>query len=193
MSYDYSFTNKSVVLIVAGCLTIGILLFVAGFIVGLDHGAAREQPKKEAAHQPGKSDAEKPGSEITAKPEPQNQAVATKDPVTAPAEAAKEPAKQQPVAATAPPSDPGPGPDAANEFAIQIGAFESQENAVALRDRVKSKGYSAFVFDAPDGGGHVWHAVRMGHFKKLEDATRAAVAFTRKERIPAFVRPGNEL
>ncbi len=192
MSYDYSFTKKSVGLIVAGCLTIGILLFVAGFIVGVDRGAAREQSKKEATHPPQRAEAEKPASDTTSKPEASAQA-ATKDSVSAPAEAAKEPPKQPPAAEVVPQSDPGPGPNAANEFAIQIGAFESQDNAVALRDRVKSKGYLAFVFDGSDSAGHMWHAVRMGHFKRLEDATRAAVAFTRKERIPAFVRPGNEL
>src|SRR5262245_10946359 len=38
MSHDFSFSTKSVILIVAGCIAIGVLLFVAGYIIGLDKG-----------------------------------------------------------------------------------------------------------------------------------------------------------
>src|SRR5205823_13440730 len=38
MSYDFSFSNKSLILIIAGCVAVGLLLFFAGFIIGLDRG-----------------------------------------------------------------------------------------------------------------------------------------------------------
>src|SRR5437868_3972531 len=41
MSYDFSFDKKSVLLIVVGCAAIGLLLFFAGFIVGLDRGKSQ--------------------------------------------------------------------------------------------------------------------------------------------------------
>src|SRR5881227_2779432 len=46
MSYDFSFNKKSVILIVIGCVVIGVLLFFAGFIVGVNRG--QNQPVVQA-------------------------------------------------------------------------------------------------------------------------------------------------
>jgi DedD protein len=72
-------------------------------------------------------------------------------PVPPPAEAPK-PAK---IAAPAPPVEKAPAkvaakpaaspPPAKAEFAVQLGSFSKSSNALGLRDKLKAKGYKAFV------------------------------------------------
>jgi cell division septation protein DedD len=192
------FDKKSAFLIVAGCLAIGLLLFFAGFIVGWDRSAnqAQQQLAKENASRsaaissssqvaqnktgsrelsksPADSGQEKPLSTQPAKPIPSS----------SPSAASHAASNQEDSAAS---SDAG-------AFSIQFGAFQSEENAARLRTSLKTKGYSVFVFDTLDAGGHAWHAVRMGHFPDLQKASAAAEVFAKKEKIPVSVRPGNEL
>ena len=87
--------------------------------------------------------------------------------------------------------DDPPGDDPA--FSLQLGAFQNEHNALRFKDDLKSRGYPAFVFNTPDAGGRVWHTVRLGHYPDMKKAAAAAAVFTGKEKLPAFVRPGNEL
>jgi len=65
--------------------------------------------------------------------------------------------------------------------------------AEQLKGKFSGRGYSAFVFQGRDSAGQAWYVVRIGHFKELGPATRAAVTFTMREKMPAYVRPLNEL
>lgn len=200
MSYDFSFEKKSLILIAIGCVAIGVLLFFAGYIVGLDRG--QNQPVVQASSIPVKSlSAKEPGAAEKEKP------AAEKEP-PAPAEESKKAApekSQTPAAANAEskPSAADAKPSAAKEedakdtdkekpaFSVQLGAFQTEENAVKLRDTLKSKGYSVFLFRVLDADGNVWHTVRTGHYGDMKEAAREAVKITRKEQISAWVRPAN--
>jgi cell division septation protein DedD len=198
MSYDFSFDKKSAFLIVGGCVVIGILLFFAGFIVGWDRSAyqAQRQLAKDNASRPAtispflQAAQDKTGNrELSKSPpdsgqeKPLSTQLAKPIPLTSPSAASQAASNQEDSAAS---SD-------TSAFSLQFGAFQSQENAARLRTALKTKGYSVFVFDTLDAGGHVWHAVRMGHFPDLQKASAAAAVFAKKEKIPVSVRPGNEL
>lgn len=200
MSYDFSFEKKSVILIAIGCVAIGVLLFFAGYIVGLDQGQNQSVVQASSA-------AAKPGpSKETATPEKEKSAAEKETP--APAEEPKKAApekSQEPAAASAeskPAAAPADAkPAAAKEedakdkdkpaFSVQLGAFQTEENAVKLRDTLKTKGYSVFLFRVMDADGNVWHTVRTGHYSDTKEAAREAVKINRKEQISAWVRPAN--
>ena len=203
MSYDFSFEKKSLILIVIGCVAIGVLLFFAGYIVGLDRGqnqsvvqasstavknsssketAAAEKEKPAAdkeppapAEEPKKAAPEKSQEPATAKAESKSAAA----PTDAKPSATKEEAKDQDKDKEKP------------AFSVQLGAFQTEENAVKLRDNLKAKGYSVFLFRVMDADGNVWHTVRTGHYADMKEAAREAVKITRKEQISAWVRPAN--
>jgi cell division septation protein DedD len=242
MSYDFSFDKKSVFLIAVGCIAIGVLLFVAGFILGLDRGVseARLQLEKEYSAK-ATTGANPKVSPQTDKPEPAptvalNTAPALATEKASPSETAEQgkPAQVIPVAAkseppasatsvpqaaspaqianaqpsaepTKKPSQPaeaeqatsapseGQASDDQTGFSLQLGAFQSEENARRFKNNLNARGYSAFVFHTSDTGGRVWHTVRLGHFKDIKGASRAAMTFTSKEQMPAFIRPSDEL
>jgi cell division septation protein DedD len=59
-------------------------------------------------------------------------------------------------------------------FAVQIGSFSSEENATSLRDRLRGKGYSAFVDPATVDGRTVFRVLvgpdaRREHSERLRD------------------------
>ncbi|GAP65720.1 sporulation domain protein [Mizugakiibacter sediminis] len=49
----------------------------------------------------------------------------------------------------------------AGAWAVQLGAFATQEEALKLRDRLRTAGFDAFVDDVAAGGGKLWR-VRVG-------------------------------
>ena len=76
-------------------------------------------------------------------------------------------------------------------FSLQLGAFQTENNAIKLSDNFKSKGYPVFLFRVLDADGHLWHTVRMGHYADMKEATQAAAKMTSKEQISVWVRPSN--
>ena len=78
-------------------------------------------------------------------------------------------------------------------FSLQIGAFHDEHNAMRFKNDLETRGYPAFVFHTLDAGGRVWHTVRVGHYPDMQKASAAAAVFSGKERIPVYVRPGNQL
>ncbi|MCL5668635.1 MAG: SPOR domain-containing protein [Gammaproteobacteria bacterium] len=68
-------------------------------------------------------------------------------PVTVPAAAPAEPNKPQGKPQDSKPAAPGkPG-----GWVVQLGSFSSEQNAVALRDQLRAKGYTAFVEKTQSG------------------------------------------
>ena len=77
----------------------------------------------------------------------------------APAEAAPPAEPSAAVAEAEPPAAPEPAPQAspagpvaggAGAWAVQLGSFSNAQNAIALRDRLRARGYTAFVESSPD-------------------------------------------
>ncbi len=78
-------------------------------------------------------------------------------------------------------------------FALQVGSFLDPKNARQLQADLKDRGYNTSVITALDADQREWHLVRMGAYKTLESAAKAAADFSGKERINALVRRANAL
>lgn len=114
------------------------------------------------------------------------QAAAGKEPAAAPA-----PTEKKIETACQPDAKPSTG--AGPGFALQMGAFKAPENALRMTESMKARGYVVFQCKLLDMSDHLWYTVRMGPYADLKKASQAAQDFSRKEQVPAFVRPRNEL
>jgi cell division septation protein DedD len=212
MSYDFSFDKKSAFLILGSFIAIGALLFFAGFVVGWNRGnnearLSAQQNTFVAQNPPITVNAEGPEKTENAS------TAAGADSVQAEAASAKSTATLPPAAEADPKiskanSDPPSGSiaslgspknadadavDGETGFSLQVGAFQDEGNAQRCETNLKSRGYPAFTFNTLDAGGRSWHTVRIGHYPDVKKAAQAAVTFTGKEKLPAFIRPVNEL
>src|SRR5579884_2922472 len=200
MSYDFSFDKKSAILILIGCVAIGGLLFFAGYIVGLDK--AQSQPVVQANSVPqNKQLTSKAQEEVKGKDEPSLAAEKQSPaPAAAPAKAAPKSAQDGTTTKTGENKPADSSPDAKqpsakdtdkSTFSLQLGAFQTEVNAIKLKDNLKSKGYPVFLFRVADNNGNLWITVRMGHYGDMKEATQASAKITSKEQITAWVRPSN--
>lgn len=118
----------------------------------------------------------------------------TKTPVAAsaeekPPEKLTEPAKQ-------------PGPDARREvkpaqaesaeartngkiWSVQVNSYPDAKSASDLIDRLKNKGYNAFVTEA-NVNGKVWYRVRVGRFASRDEAIKTEAALKNNDYPKAF-------
>jgi tetratricopeptide (TPR) repeat protein len=71
-------------------------------------------------------------------------------------------------------------------FTIQVGAFTSEVNALALVDNLKKK-YDAYVV-ADTNGGYSIHKVRVGHFKERYEVEKVASELS-DQGYPACIYP----
>jgi hypothetical protein len=94
------------------------------------------------------------------------------------------PARSTPKTEPAPPEKPGgsgsgstggglePSPNGA--WAVQIGAFANQENALNLAAKLKEAGFAPQVRAANTSSGQLMHKVWIGYFQSREDAASYA-------------------
>lgn len=94
-----------------------------------------------------------------ARPEPEPTAATPSQPAPEP----RRDPEPEPVAAPEPAAVPEPAPAAASGvgFAVQLGSFSSEASAIALRDRARSQGLSAFTEAVQTDKGRV-HRVQVG-------------------------------
>jgi len=101
----------------------------------------------------------------TTQPEPQvtpnTDAVAVPEPAPAPA------VVQEPLAPTAQPSV-GLKPESLKAWVVQAGSFSDEQNALAVRDRLRRAGYPSFV--TPSESGTLLYRVRVGPMIDLQQA-----------------------
>lgn len=71
-----------------------------------------------------------------------------------------------------PPPEPAPDPELAT-WAVQVGAFGKQGNAMGLRDRLRDAGFPAYVDRVPGDSG-VLHRVRLGPVASRAEAESLA-------------------
>ena len=97
------------------------------------------------------------------------------------------------------PSPPTPGGSAADEpaagaapvtpsdgWTVQLGSFQKPDNANALRDRLRSKGYDAYVEAGDSAAGNV-SRVFVGRTLDREQARRSAARLQREMQLEGFV------
>jgi len=70
---------------------------------------------------------------------------------------------------------------------VQMGSFARQENADALRDRLRKAGYRAFV-SRHDGGGKAVYRVQVGPELSRRQAARQRDELRRKLEIKGIIR-----
>ena len=208
MNYEYALDKKALISLIAGSVMIGLLLFLAGWIVGRqwtvvataeaattttdDERAAL--PKEPVLHE----DVAAPNVETPKSVKPAK--------VTVPKEAVEAPT--QASAATSAMPAPQPAGDvriiestaddaAADEktaaqseyVTVQVGVFLDQREASQLLQQVERKGYAPTLFTGRDAEARQWYAVRIGVYSDKQQATNAAANFTKQEKMKAMVRP----
>ncbi len=109
--------------------------------------------------------------------------------------APESPPPAQPEEKTAPEEVPPPAvkpreepePTKASHFSIQVGSYQSAEEATKTMNQWKKKGYQAFlgVGEIPKKG--IWYRVRIGTFKTRPAADQFLDQFKKKEKASGLV------
>ena len=87
---------------------------------------------------------------------------------------AAEPAPKKSESAGADAGDPG------KVWRAQVNAFPDERSAILLVDRLKNKGYNAYVSDVQNRG-KTWYRVSVGRYDSREQAEKTADALRTKE------------
>ena len=156
-------------------------------VIALDAGADAAPAAASATARPAPAPAVVPAATpAVAKATPEPTAPVEAKPTPRPAAASVEPPKVAPATPAAATPAPRPSAPAASDvgFAVQLGAFASQAEAHALRDRLRAAGFSAIVQPVPTAKGTL-NRVRVGPV-----ATRAE-AEQLKSRLAAGFCNGN--
>ena len=156
-------------------------------VIALDAGADAAPAAASATARPAPAPAVVPAATpAVAKATPKPTAPVEAKPTPRPAAASVEPPKVAPATPAAATPAPRPSAPAASDvgFAVQLGAFASQAEAHALRDRLRAAGFSAIVQPVPTAKGTL-NRVRVGPV-----ATRAE-AEQLKSRLAAGFGNGN--
>jgi len=170
-----------------------LLLAVPGFAVGLLAGVVWREPGLVASHLTGgtrevawegssgagsdESLASAETSDVAAPP-PAPRAAGEKSartPDIPPVATAREPA---PIAAI--------GTEPTARLAVQVGAFGDAASAEKLAERLRRKGFPAFVSPSTGASGARWR-VRVGPMSSRDDADRTAARLKTEERLPTWV------
>jgi DedD protein len=96
--------------------------------------------------------------------------------------------KSEAVAAEAAPKKTEAGatseaPDASKAWRAQVNAFPDERSAKQLVDRLKNKGYNAYVSETQNRG-KTWYRVSVGRYNSREEAEKIVEALRTKENHP---------
>lgn len=72
-------------------------------------------------------------------------------------------------------------------FSIQVGSFAHKKQAEDLIQRLKEKGYPAYITSQIISGMGKMYQVRIGRYRTLEEAKREARIIGRKEKLPTYI------
>ncbi len=208
MNYEYALDKKALISLIAGLVMIGVLLFLAGWVVGRQWTVVAAEntsantadelaalPKEPVLHE----DASAPNVETARSVKPAK--------VTVPKEAVETPAQasaatsaiavSQPagdvriIESTADDAAASEGEKAAEPeyVTVQVGVFLDQKEASQLLQQIERKGYAPTFFSGRDAEARQWYAVRIGVYSDKQQAANAAANFTKQEKLKAVVRP----
>jgi DedD protein len=161
--------------------------------------APRSGPRPEASEMKSKTDLgfydslpkNREDSEMPNLPKPPPASAKPEPPAQKPAESAAPPKTEKPAAAVPAPAASPPAPASAapgKPLTVQIAAVKSEEEARRLLEKLRQKGYGAYVepIAIPDKG--TWYRVRMGEFPSKEFA-RSTVDRLQKDGFKPDVVP----
>ena len=90
-------------------------------------------------------------------------------------------------AASAPPAAPAPVSDGPQGWAVQVGSFSSEDRAVALRDRLRHRAFTAFVDRATLEAGQNSYRVEVGPELQRSDAEKLQAKLQRDAKLHGIV------
>lgn len=105
-----------------------------------------------------------------------------------PQEAAAPPEQAPVIALDEPASDTAGTPRELATWAVQVGSFGSEANARALADKLRQKGYTAYV-DATRADGKAFYRVRVGPIIQRQEADALQARLASKEALKGLVVP----
>ncbi len=157
-----------------------------------EEGAAKPSREVKLATRPTAEDvAEQPQAGTAAKPTETKQAPSTAPKTTG--QASPKPVEKSTARTEAPKTAPAVNatPPAmtksSGEYTIQVSAFQDKAQADRMVDRLKGKGYDAFVTKAVIPGRGIWYRVRVGKYASRDAAENVAANLKRKEGIATYV------
>jgi len=120
-----------------------------------------------------------------AKPEiKESKAQAKEEPAPKPVE---KKAEKAPPAAPAPSVDQAESKENGKRWTVQVNAFPDERSAKSWVDRLKNKGYNAYVTEVSIKG-KTWYRVRVGEYGTREEARKVEETLKTKENYPkAFI------
>jgi cell division septation protein DedD len=192
----FYFTRGQLALLGGAFTLASMIVFVMGMLVGKDIEARKmvrpEEPLVKVPVRPaakGGADAEsaKTKDDLTF------YNTLTKAPVANPAGDTRTEEKVTDVAAKAPAETRSAPRAEATEsveaktrmWSVQVNSYPDAKSANDLIDRLKDKGYNAFVTEA-NIKGKVWYRVRVGRFASREEAAKAEAALKNESYPKAF-------
>lgn len=103
---------------------------------------------------------------------------------------AEQPAEPAPVVAADEPAAKSPTrtPSELASWAVQVGSFSDEANAMGLRDRLRKKGFPAYV-DAIEGNGKTFYRVRVGPMVQRPEAETVQTRLAKEEQLKSLVVP----
>jgi cell division protein FtsN len=214
MSYDFSFSKKAISFMLAGSAFVGLMLFMAGLLVGTSWKAEPNDAATLAGTQP----VAKPQPEPTIAPqEPVITAQATTPETVAPSAADATGVASPPVRQAHGNAVPvigrrwhAPAPAAPNDdelrvvqeagtatsdeaelpsFSVQVGVFVSENEAHQMVRQLQKKGYTPIVLAANNEESKLRYSVRIGAYTNMTEAAQAASNISEQEKLKAVVRP----
>ena len=72
--------------------------------------------------------------------------------------------------------------EAGTSWTVQVNAFPDEDSAKIWVDRLKNKGYKAYVTEVRNKG-KVWYRVRIGHYDTREEAEKIEETLKNKENL----------
>jgi cell division protein FtsN len=178
----FYFTRGQLVLLGSAAIVAGSVVFTLGMFIGKEIEARKvvrpEEPliKVPIRTAKGAADADNDKS----KDDLTFYNTLTKTPAAKAPGAKAEEKKPQSAAEAA---DSVEGKTAGKIWSVQVTSFPDEKSAGELIDRLKNKGYDAFITEA-NIKGKVWHRVRVGRFASRAEAMKTEAALKNNESYP---------
>jgi cell division septation protein DedD len=194
----FYYTRGQLALLGGAFIVACIIVFVLGMFVGKEIEARKVVRPEEAlvkvpVKPPSKGAAD--GESAKAKDDLTFYNTLTKSPATKPSQAKNDEAAIESGAKAVADTRPEPKAEAAESAAaktsaktwsVQVNSFPDEKSANELIDRLKNKGYNAFVTEA-NINGKFWYRVRVGRFASREEAMKTESALKNNENyLKAF-------
>jgi len=158
---------------------------------GAQSPAAEKPTATKPAEKSAKAESKESKSQTTAsKPPAKESKPQTKEAAPAPKPVEKEEEKAPAPAAApkpAPPVETAVAKESGKGWTVQVNAFPDERSAKTWVDRLKNKGYNAYVVEV-NIKGKIWYRVRVGQYNSREEAKKVEEALKTKENYTkAFI------